>query len=110
MKVKLIITVDVNDWDYVTKEIDDVEEEYLQSIKELLSKFLWSHKIDTRDKGTKKIMDAALTKKEQERLAALLLSEDSLEYRDLFSTWLYGDDQPHTLIWVEVIRDSFTLL
>lgn len=119
MKVKLIITVDVNNWDYVTKEIDDVEEEHLQSIKELLSKFLWSDVIDIRDKGNIEIMNQILTKDEQEQLLLLLYGNSPLyshmkdwwiSYNDLFSRWLYWNDKPHTLISVEVIRDSFTLL
>lgn len=119
MLVKLVITVDVNDWDYTTKEIHNVSSDGLIEIKELLSRFLWSHVIDIREKGWKDILNEILTAEEQNRLVFLLyknsdlylfIKECWLSYSDLFSWWINWHDQPHTLVGIEVIEKSYDLL
>jgi len=103
---KILITVDVNDWDYVTNQINCMDER-VPTVIELISKFKWSHVIDTREKIEDDIVNNCLTQEEQVELRRLLDMRDWVTiYYKLFNSWCLGRDEPHTLISLEVLTSE----
>jgi len=102
---KLTIVVDTNDWDYeqTVLSFDESElETYKRVAKIVKDTFSWTYKIDRRDKTTKEITNL-LSEDDGNFLMQVLNKYNSKYYKkesiysDLFSSWNYWNEMPHTL-------------
>ena len=103
---KILITIDVNDWDYVTNQISCIDA-LVPTVVELISKFKWSHTIDVREVSRENIVNNCLTQEEQVKLRKILDIKDyDTIYWRLFDSWCSFHDEPHTLISLEVVTSE----
>lgn len=102
---KLTIIVDTNDGDYEQQvyQFDETElETYKRVAKIVKDTFSWPSKIDIRDKTKGEIMNL-LSEEDGNFLIQVLNKYKSSYYKkesiysDLFSSWNYWNEMPHTL-------------
>lgn len=130
MTKTILLTYDVNDWDYQSKQFDNVKEEDVEKIIEILKKLKWPWKIDIRDyvrrdfgfnsvkEWYNKVLLWLLTQEEIRYLLQALawveyeddepIMEDEQDaYQEIFETSCgWSDCYPHTLFSVEVLTSE----